>query len=852
MNPSIRLTISALAAAATLAACQAPGPVAPAPGATASIAPTATRVAARLTGQVLAPPGVISQNGANMVGPGSSMLIANNGAALVGKAKYGLRAVAQAPLAGAVVRVLDAAGRPVPGPDGAPLAAVADAEGRFAIDAPLPPGDLVLAADVRSAGGAEAEALRAVAPPAAGAREVRVDVASTLVAGFVVDDVVRGQPDPQATLDKLDDALAAETRAAAERALADAGVGVADLSARGVLAAVDTLRRASPAFAAQLDAVRRKLVAAGQLDLGNGRPATSVALGYLSALAPAPDGTLWIACGLDRRLWALRADGTLATVAGSGTPAAQVAGVPAPLAGLLLLEGFDRDDAGRPVFLERDLYAAPDARVRLSRQAADGRIEVLWEAPLADRDPKVVAAGPGDAFHMILLTDDDEARLWRWRPGRPPLALAALGPEDSARVARSYGSGRDARGRLYLAVSGGGEGTAVWRLDPAATKPALELVVTNHQADLRGVTVDGAGNVFRLYLGTQRLTVTPPDGAERTVLAAAPPWFKLVAEAAAMMPDGTIYLGQAPDDGYSTGSRVYKVAGDGLELVAGLAPSAGAGGVATETAFEAPAGLVALPDGDVLVADADRDRIFRLGADGNVAPYLGTGTAGHADGPAATATLDGPEALHLDGAGALYVRELGSAYRIRRLGPDGRVTTLVEAAGAAPWIGDLAVTPAGTVYHVVADLAARPTRHEIRAIEPGGAARLVAAMPGKPYLAVDPAGRLHYAVDGVVYRHERAGVDPVVVSTDRRVEGMYAITFDPRGRLYGLDRSSVYAFDAAGAVSVLAGEGGRHFDRPGTEGSLEYPYQLAFPANGDLLIADNGHRQVKRIPAGEY
>jgi len=75
------------------------------------------------------------------------------------------------------------------------------------------------------------------------------------------------------------------------------------------------------------------------------------------------------------------------------------------------------------------------------------------------------------------------------------------------------------------------------------------------------------------------------------------------------------------------------------------------------------------------------NRFQKLSADLlSITPLAGTPTGGSTDGPAATATFNGPLGLTHDTAGNIYVADTGN-HLIRRIAADGTVTTLAGAAG---------------------------------------------------------------------------------------------------------------------------------------------------------------------------
>jgi sugar lactone lactonase YvrE len=96
---------------------------------------------------------------------------------------------------------------------------------------------------------------------------------------------------------------------------------------------------------------------------------------------------------------------------------------------------------------------------------------------------------------------------------------------------------------------------------------------------------------------------------------------------------------------------------------------------ATERAFAVPYGIAVLPDGRPVVADQDAHRLAVIDGNGGVTVYAGGGGDGTVDGAAADARFSQPKALTVDAAGNIYVSD-ANAHRIRRVAPDGTVTTV--------------------------------------------------------------------------------------------------------------------------------------------------------------------------------
>lgn len=114
---------------------------------------------------------------------------------------------------------------------------------------------------------------------------------------------------------------------------------------------------------------------------------------------------------------------------------------------------------------------------------------------------------------------------------------------------------------------------------------------------------------------------------------------------------------------------------------------AGDGGPATAARLNGPEGLEVAADGTVLVSDSGNNRIRAIAPDGTIWTIAG-GDAGFAGdrGPAEAALLRGPRGLALAGDGALLVADTGN-HRLRRIGPDGVITTVAGNGGASS-VGD--------------------------------------------------------------------------------------------------------------------------------------------------------------------
>jgi sugar lactone lactonase YvrE len=234
----------------------------------------------------------------------------------------------------------------------------------------------------------------------------------------------------------------------------------------------------------------------------------------------------------------------------------------------------------------------------------------------------------------------------------------------------------------------------------AATVTAEEIRFTapkhdNGYAILRAATSAGMATARFLYI-PPALKDLPP-GYITTIAGVGPYYgdFGPAREAAlagpweiAYGPDGSLYIVEAHHN------RVVRVRPDGI-----LEPFAGDGsfpkpnnpntGPALDAWFGYPRSLLVENNGDVIIADDDTNRIYRVDAvTGLIRPIAGTGAAGFSGdgGPATQARLNSPTFLAGDKAGTIWFIDYDN-FRIRQITPDGKITTIC-GVGSPGFSGD--------------------------------------------------------------------------------------------------------------------------------------------------------------------
>lgn len=130
-------------------------------------------------------------------------------------------------------------------------------------------------------------------------------------------------------------------------------------------------------------------------------------------------------------------------------------------------------------------------------------------------------------------------------------------------------------------------------------------------------------------------------------------------------------------------SVVRRIGRDGqVSIVAGQVEQRDpADGPALQARFYSPETVAVGPDGTLYVSDSGSNTIRRI-KDGQVSTLAGAfGQIGYADGPGAQARFNHPVGIGVDRTGNVFVAD---AYNnlIRRITPDGRVSTIAGQAGA--------------------------------------------------------------------------------------------------------------------------------------------------------------------------
>lgn len=276
--------------------------------------------------------------------------------------------------------------------------------------------------------------------------------------------------------------------------------------------------------------------------------------------------------------------------------------------------------------------------------------------------------------------------------------------------------------------------------------------------------------------------------------------------------DGTLYVANG-----SGSTNIRKVTTSGV--------------VSTLTALGSFNGIYGMemgPDGFLYVSDSNNNRIRRVNpTTGAITTFAGSGTAGSANGVGTAAQFDFPMALDFDSQGNLFVMDSDN-YRIRKVAPDGTVTTFAgssygytDATGTAAQFGfteGLAIDDSDNIFVTDQD------NQRIRKITPAGVVTT-------------------YSGSGTFGFQDGA-------ANVARFSSYSEIAIDSLGMLYIADNGNNRIRKVApdGSVTTLAGTNtGGHLDGPGSTARLNNPWGVAFGPEGKLYVGDAANHRIRVI-----
>ena len=278
--------------------------------------------------------------------------------------------------------------------------------------------------------------------------------------------------------------------------------------------------------------------------------------------------------------------------------------------------------------------------------------------------------------------------------------------------------------------------------------------------------------------------------------------------------------------------RLRKITAAGeVTTLAGNGVPGGQNGLGTNASLSMANSLGIRTNGDVFWGDGNLVRKFS--PNGLVSHYAGSfNNFGYADGTVSNAVFGFVLYLTADKADNLYVSD-SSNYRIRRITPDGIVTTV---AGS----GDSRVQDGMGVFSAFAsprDLVADSTGN-----------LFVSDASGLVIRKISPDTR----VTTFVGRPDQSGYRDGI-GTNTLFTAISGLAVDAIGNLYASDAfGAVRQITRDGIVSTVAGTLNAGFaEGPGPVARFDIPRGIVVESNGEsLLVADQNNQRIRRVRIG--
>jgi sugar lactone lactonase YvrE len=357
----------------------------------------------------------------------------------------------------------------------------------------------------------------------------------------------------------------------------------------------------------------------------------------------------------------------------------------------------------------------------------------------------------------------------------------------------------------------------------------------------QAVVSDAGGILYVADANNHSIRCTAPDGTTRTLAGRAGTAGSrdgTAGEAQFRIPGGLARNSTGQLIVADTGNHTIRlIESDGrVSTLAGKPGVAGsADGRGGEARFNTPRGIVAGPDGFIYVADSQSHTIRRIAPDGSVTTLAGAaGVAGATDGPLGAARFRSPRGLAIDASGGILVADMAN-HTIRHISPEGLVTTLAGQLGVPGFTEGTGTAarfrnPAGVAVDAAGQIyVADGSNHAIRSISPAGVVVTLAGTGGSPGFQ-----------NGL--------------RQQARFRSPAGIGLTPAGMVIVADTGNhaLRALSPGGEVTTLAGSPrvSGTTDGIGTDARFNLPAAIARAPDGSWAVADEGNHALRRITTG--
>jgi len=224
-----------------------------------------------------------------------------------------------------------------------------------------------------------------------------------------------------------------------------------------------------------------------------------------------------------------------------------------------------------------------------------------------------------------------------------------------------------------------------------------------------GIAIDASGNLYVADEGNNCIRKVTPYGKVTTLAGSTQGYADGKGSAAQFYSPGGIAIDASGNlyvaDGWN--HRIRKVTPEGEVTTLAGNTQGHADGKGDAAKFYFPYGIAINASGNLYVTDSRNNRIRKVTPKGEVSTLAGS-SWGYADGKGSAARFRNPYGIAIDALGNLYVTDTYN-YRIRKVTPDGVVTTLAGngSRGYADGIGSdarfaiptgIAIDASGSLY----------------------------------------------------------------------------------------------------------------------------------------------------------
>ncbi len=372
----------------------------------------------------------------------------------------------------------------------------------------------------------------------------------------------------------------------------------------------------------------------------------------------------------------------------------------------------------------------------------------------------------------------------------------------------------------------------------------------------RGLVADPIGNVFVADTGNNRIRKVTPDGQVTTLAGSTSGFVDGQGSAAAfnqprdlaLLPDGAL----AVADTQNHAIRKLTLSG----FVTTLAGGAGSGFVDGQGLlggrFFHPTGLVADAAGVLYIAEESNLRVRRLDPDGTVTTLAGSGKPGTtAGGSALGNVLSKPRGIAIDAQGRLYVSDASNCriVRLRQVAgncDDGNPCT-TDVCDKAAGCKYGAATAAQACNEGPACSVATCDAAAMRCVYAPAADGSVCDAPGACQKQCRGGGCMAAGLVTTLAGGDAGSQDGPAATA--RFNSPHRVAVDKDGALYVADTGNnrIRKIAADGTVSTVAGGVGGYAEGKGNAAKFAWPMGVAVTADGSLLVADRDNHRIRKV-----